>query len=236
MDDSNLMAVGILWYVVFLLSTVLHEAAHALAARLGGDATSETQVTIDPMPHMQREPVGMVLVPLITYVSSHWMMGWASTPYDPDWAHRHPRRAAWMALAGPLANLLLAVLAGASIRIGVALGHFSSPHQIDSLSHAVATGDGQFTAVTMLLSIGFILNLLLCVFNLLPLPPLDGATAVTLLMPESAARRWQELIRQPMLSLFALATAWVIFGRAGGFIFGFALKLLYPHVPYTTGH
>lgn len=234
MDDSNLLAVGILWYVVFLLSTVLHEAAHALAARLGGDTTSDSQVTVDPLPHITREPVGMVLVPLLSYVNAHWMMGWASTPYDPTWASRHPRRAAWMALAGPLANFLIAVLAGVAIRGGVALGYFSNPRQIDGLAHAVATTDGQFTAVTMLLSIAFTLNLLLCLFNLMPLPPLDGSSVITLLMSESLARRWQEAVRQPMLTLVALAAAWMLFGRLGSPLFGLALKLLYPNVPYTS--
>ena len=160
------------------------------------------------------------------------MMGWASTPYDPTWAARYPRRAAWMALAGPVANLLLAVLAGVAIRVGVALGYFTNPQQTQSLSHAVATADGQFTAVTMLLSIGFILNLLLFLFNLLPLPPLDGSSAVTLLMPESAARRWQELMSRPMLPMVGMVCAWVLFGRVGGPIFGLALKLLYPDVSY----
>ena len=105
--------------------------------------------------------------------------------------------------------------------------------RIHSLAHAVATADGQFTAVTMLLSTGFFLNLLLFLFNLLPLPPLDGSSAVTLLMPEAMARRWQEAIRQPMLALLALAVAWAVFGRAGHVVFGIALKLLYPHVPYA---
>ena len=86
MDDSNQLAIGVMWYVVFLFSTVLHEAAHALAARLGGDTTSENQVTLDPIPHIQREPVGMVLVPFFSYMTSHWVMGWASTPYSPTWA------------------------------------------------------------------------------------------------------------------------------------------------------
>jgi len=57
-------------------------------------------VTLNPWPHIRREPVGMILVPLITFATRGWMMGWASAPYDPTWAHRYPRRAAVMALAG----------------------------------------------------------------------------------------------------------------------------------------
>lgn len=108
-----------IWFVAFLLSLTCHEAAHALAARLGGDRTADDQVTLNPLPHMQREPVGMVLFPLLTYALNGWMMGWASAPYDPHWAQRHPRRAALMALAGPLANFTLAGLAIAVMRFDI---------------------------------------------------------------------------------------------------------------------
>ena len=86
-----------LWYVVFLLSLTCHEAAHALAARLGGDDTAYLggQVSLNPVPHVRREPMGAVVVPFLTflYTSGGWMMGWASAPYDPSWEDRHPRRA-----------------------------------------------------------------------------------------------------------------------------------------------
>ncbi len=100
---------GLVWYVVFLFSTSLHEAAHAWAAQRGGDPTAYLggQVSLDPRPHIRREPFGMLLLPLFTAVTSGWPIGYASAPYDPVWAANHPRRAAWMSLAGPAANLLL---------------------------------------------------------------------------------------------------------------------------------
>src|SRR5690242_15690614 len=99
------LAIGLLWYVVFLLSTTCHEAAHALAAKRGGDLTAfhGGQVTLDPWPHVRREPFGMVLVPILSFLTGGWMMGWASAPYDPLWSQRCPHRAARMALAGPAA-------------------------------------------------------------------------------------------------------------------------------------
>ena len=104
------------WYVAFLFCTVLHEAAHAWAAKLGGDLTAYDggQVSIDPVPHIRREPVGMVVLPLLSLIMSHgsWPFGYASAPYDPYWAMRYPKRAALMALAGPAANLLTAIGAG----------------------------------------------------------------------------------------------------------------------------
>jgi hypothetical protein len=94
---------GLVWYVVFLFSTSLHEASHAWAAQRGGDPTAYLagQVSLDPRPHIRREPFGMVFLPLFTAVTSGWPIGFASAPYDPLWAAAHPRRAAWMSLAGP---------------------------------------------------------------------------------------------------------------------------------------
>ena len=99
--DLDAIVVGIVWYGVLLLSLTAHEAAHALAALRGGDPTAYLggQVTLDPSPHMRREPFGMVIVPIAFYLMNGFMIGWASTPFDPAWAERHPRRAAWMSLA-----------------------------------------------------------------------------------------------------------------------------------------
>ena len=110
-----------LWYVAFLLSLTCHEAAHALAAKLGGDLTAfhGGQVTLNPVPHIKREPFGTVFVPLVSYFMGGWMIGWASAPYDPTWQMRYPHRAAWMAAAGPLANFTLAMLAAAASRVAV---------------------------------------------------------------------------------------------------------------------
>src|SRR6266852_7405402 len=112
MDITNHLVDGILWYVVFLFSTTLHEASHALTAFRLGDRTAYEggQVTLDPIPHMKREPIGTIVVPIISYAVGGWMIGWASVPYNFQWALTYPKRAAKMALAGPAANLLLVVL------------------------------------------------------------------------------------------------------------------------------
>jgi hypothetical protein len=92
--NADSLLLGVTWYVVFLLSTTCHEAAHALAAKLGGDLTAfhGGQVSLDPVPHIRREPFGMVVFPILSLLVGGWMMGWASVPYDPFWAQRHPRR------------------------------------------------------------------------------------------------------------------------------------------------
>ena len=108
MSQEQLVS-GLIYYVVFLFSTTVHEAAHAWAAKLGGDLTAYHggQVSLDPRPHIQREPFGMVILPLISTLTTGWPFGYASAPYDPQWAMRHPKRHAWMALAGPASNLTL---------------------------------------------------------------------------------------------------------------------------------
>ena len=76
------LADAILFYVVFLFSTTLHEAAHAWVAKLGGDLTAYHggQVSLDPMPHIRREPFGMVILPLLSAVTTGWPFGFASAP------------------------------------------------------------------------------------------------------------------------------------------------------------
>jgi Zn-dependent protease len=83
-------------------------------------------------------------------------------------------------------------------------------------------------AAAFLVSALFTLNLILCLFNLMPFPPLDGAGALPLVLPESAALRWQELTRQPMLAIVGILIAWQIFGPIFRAAFGVALGLLYP--------
>ena len=111
----NNIGEGLTFYVVFLFSTTLHEAAHAWAAKLGGDLTAYHggQVSLDPLPHIRREPFGMVILPLLTALTMGFPIGFASAPYDPAWAQKYPKRSAWMALAGPAANLLLMLIAEA---------------------------------------------------------------------------------------------------------------------------
>ncbi|MEM6274911.1 MAG: site-2 protease family protein [Myxococcota bacterium] len=229
--EWNPFVLGAAWYLVFLLSTVLHEAAHAWVAKLSGDSTGAEQVTLDPIPHIRREPFGMVLVPLLTFFTGGWMMGWASVPYDPTWANRYPRKAAWMAAAGPAANLLLVVLAAVLIRVGMSLGYFQSP-QLANFSQVTRALGPEGTLPALLLSIMFSLNLLLFVFNLLPMPPLDGSGVITLFMREETAVRWQNMMAQPALALLGILIAWRAFDYVAGPVRLFALNLLYPGAGY----
>jgi Zn-dependent protease len=228
------LLLGILWYVALIFSLTFHEAAHALAARRGGDPTAYLggQLSLDPRPHIRREPFGMVFVPLFSFAVSGWMIGWASTPFDPRWADAHPRRAAWMALAGPVGNLLLVVAAGLLIRIGLLTGVFYAPETI-RFGELVGTESGAvWTTCGALLSILFTLNLLLCVFNLLPIPPLDGAGAIGLLAGDDLARRLRHALYRPGVALFGILVAWYLIGAIFAPIHLLAIRLLYPGINY----
>ena len=229
MSTEELLAIAPMWYVAFLLSLTCHEAAHALVAEWGGDSTAAAggQVTLNPVPHIQREPFGTIFAPIISLVLTHWMIGWASAPYDPYWQQRYPRRAAWMALAGPAANLILAVVAAVVIRAGIALGYLSLPGGI-SFTRVVDGTSGEISAaVATFLSILFAQNLLLMSFNLIPVPPLDGHVAVGLFLSEQATLKFIDFMRQPGFGLIGLIIAWNLFGRIFQPIFIGGVRLLY---------
>ena len=233
--DQQTLVVGFLWFLAFLFSTTVHEALHALAALRGGDPTAYQggQVSLSPVPHIRREPIGMLVVPLLTALTQGWAIGWASTPYDPRWAARHPKRAAWMAAAGPAGNLSIAVVAFTLIKIGLAVGWFVAPESV-SFEHMVASpaGDGQTFAGEML-SILLTLNVLLCAFNLIPLPPLDGASVMGLFLPASATVRLRELSHAPMFQLAGLLIAWRVFPMIVGPLFSLLLRAVHPGLGYS---
>ena len=169
----------------------------------------------------------MVLVPLLTFATSGWMMGWASAPYNRQWAVRYPRRAALMALAGPAANLILAVLAGLFIRAGLAAGMFAPPKFL-RFSQVTVGAEGFPEAAAVILSILLSLNVLLCAFNLLPVPPLDGWAALGLFLPESGARKLGDFSqRLGMLTVLGLVVAWQLLDYVYVPIFRFAVRAVY---------
>jgi len=232
----EVVALGVIWYVVFLFSTTCHEGAHALVAKWGGDPTAFEggQVTLNPLPHIRREPFGTIAAPILSYLLSGggWMIGWASAPYDPYWQQRHPRRAAWMALAGPAANFTLMILAALGIRIGMAMGFLQAPETVSYTRVTEAVEPGAAAFVATLLSITFMLNLVLGTFNLLPVPPLDGNSAVTLLMSRNTALRFMDWTRTSGYGMLGLIVAWFVYGRLFNYIFPAALAALYPGIIY----
>jgi len=222
---------SILFYLVFLFSVTLHEAAHAWAALKLGDKTAYHggQVTLDPRPHIKREPFGMVVLPLLSVATMGWPFGFASAPYDPNWAIRHPKRAAWMALAGPASNMILCLISGVAIFTLLGTGVFTGTDSV-GFSHLVdTTADGIWVGVAFFLSAMFSLNLLLAVFNLLPFPPLDGSGAVPLLLNDEQTAKYQQLIwGRPGLAWMGILIAWYAFDYVFNPVWTMAINILLP--------
>jgi Zn-dependent protease len=232
MDAPDKIVLFVLWYVVFLLSLTCHEAAHAFVAWRGGDDTAlrAGQVTLNPIPHMMREPLGTILIPLLTFFQTGAMIGWASAPYDPHWGARHPERAALMAAAGPAANAILATIGFVALRIGLSVGFFGHPglegFRVDQMVQATAEGGGWQDGLGRFLSVLLALNAALFLFNLIPFPPMDGASILSGFV--RPVRRLQEtLLSSPFASLAGLVIAWMVFPRIFGPVLGWLVARLY---------
>lgn len=150
---------------VFVLSIVVHECAHGLAALACGDTTARDRgrLTLNPLPHV--DPVGSLLLPgLLFLVRAPFLFGWAK-PVPINWANlRHPRNdPVWVALAGPASNALLALACGALARLAPAAGFFAPLREM-----AIA---------------GVQWNCALGIFNLIPIPPLDGSWVLMRFLP-----------------------------------------------------
>ncbi len=221
--DSGFITGFVVWYLVFLFSTTLHEAAHSFVSALGGDHTARLggQATLNPAPHIRRSVFGMVVAPIVTFLLSQgqYLLGWASAPYDIRWAARSPRRAFWMSLAGPLSHLPLLFLSFLGMYIGLRTGYFEPGFGVDGAAMlypvAPAASGNLGWALAVLCNIAFRLNLILFVFNLLPLPPLDGSELWYLFMKKEETR----LRARHQMAQYAMAglmLAWYVFPRVFG--------------------
>ena len=211
------------WYIPLIFAMVFHEAAHAFAAYLGGDRTAYEvgQVTINPIPHMMRAPVGMIVLPILTFAFMGFPLGFAHAPYNPYWAIANPRKSALMAAAGPVANLLLALVFFALIKIGLrhSVHWFEINESIGggrlSFVDGILTGPGwaetgflaNLAKISMIM---FFLNVLLGLFNLLPFPPLDGSGIVEGLLPPEPRSMFRELRTSPTAAIIGILIGWMI--------------------------
>ncbi len=172
---------------ILVVAVMLHEVAHGLAALACGDPTAKERgrLSLNPLRHI--DPVGTLLLPgLLALAGSSVIFGWAKPVPVNLGRTRNPRQALWLtAVAGPATNLLLAALAAVALRGLAALG-------------ALAPWSAH------LLLAGVLVNLALLVFNLLPVPPLDGSRVVAALLPRAWAARYLEVGRYGFLILFLL--------------------------------
>ncbi len=224
----------IIWYAVFLFSTTVHEAAHAWSAYKMGDPTAyeEGQVSLNPVPHMKREPIGTIVVPAISFFAGGWMIGWASTPYNYNWAYKYPKKAAAMSAAGPMSNFLLILFAALLIHIGIWTGNFYSPETLGMANVVAAYDEGVLSILAKFVSVLFSLNLILFIFNLIPFPPLDGSGILPLYLNDERGRKYMNLVRNSAFAIIGLLIAWQIFGLIHWKLFVIFINLLYPGSNY----
>ena len=226
----------IIWYVVFIFSTVVHEASHAFIAFKFGDTTAynEGRVSLNPIPHMKKEPMGTIIIPFISLFSFGWMIGWAKTPYSLRWADANIKKAGMMSAAGPLSNLLLLLITSLIIHLGIGVGMFNPhPFHVKISSLVLSTETGQLEFITKILSIMFSMNLVLFIFNILPFPPLDGSGIPLIFLNNEKGKRYLEVTRKPAYSILGLFASWLLFGFLFSQIFIFAVNLLYQGGHYT---
>ena len=179
--------------VVLIASLSVHEAAHAWAANRLGDPTARHLGRLSLNPAVHVDPIGTLLFPLIAMLTNLPLIGWAKpVPVDPRHL-RHPKRDfALIAAAGPSSNLIMAVI-GAII-----FALLPNPTPGDIAARAVL-------APLDLLVLQFIqLNVLLAVFNMIPVPPLDGGNVLIGVLPHAGSRLVEQLRPYGFLILYAL--------------------------------
>jgi Zn-dependent protease len=167
-----------IWSIPALFAITLHEVAHGWMARCFGDRTAEMlgRLSLNPLRHI--DPVGTLLVPGILLAMGGPLVGWAKAVPVATSALRHPRRAMILvALAGPLANLVMAVIWCAVLGVAVRVkGNATLIGWIELMAQA-----------------GMVVNVVLAVFNLLPVPPLDGGRVLAGLLPVAWGKRLDKL-------------------------------------------
>jgi Zn-dependent protease len=158
--------------VVFIFSVMIHEIAHGYVAMLNGDPTAKImgRITLNPVPHI--DPVGSILLPLLIYISgSSFFIGWAKpVPVNPLNFRDYRMGELTVSAAGPLSNLALAVVFAFLFRLGL-----GGPGLMAMAFYGVA------------------INVILALFNLIPIPPLDGSHLVAILLPPKWLRYYRYL-------------------------------------------
>jgi len=197
----------VLGFVVFIFSIIVHENAHGLAAEYFGDPTARSmgRITMNPVPHI--DPVGSVLLPMFALVSGVPFIGWAKpVPVDSSNLRNPLKNGAWVAAAGPISNFILAFL-GAILWIIVELVFKHNPGLYE-------TGAQTLLFFKTLCYSLITFNCVLGIFNLLPIPPLDGHWILIRFLPRGPREAVASVGRFGFIILLAMlwtkALWWII--------------------------
>jgi Zn-dependent protease len=194
-------------FAVLLFSLSLHEAAHAWTADRFGDYTARYlgRVTLNPVPHI--DPIGTVLFPLLQFFINFPLIGWAK-PVPINAAHlRNPRKdQIFISIAGPASNLMAGSIAFVIlVLIKILWPNARGFVEVINATSGHISGTGSILVpILLILYWAMIINLLLAIFNLIPIPPLDGHWIVYGLLPSNAAAAFQRVGSYGFILLYAL--------------------------------
>jgi Zn-dependent protease len=194
---NNSIGQFILYMVALIFSLSVHESAHAwMSDRFGDDlARLQGRITLNPVAHV--DPIGTLLFPAIAFFTGAPLIGWAKpTPVNPlKWRNKRVANF-WVSAAGAISNFIIAFVAAVGIRVLYSLGIIDARLQLGNTDSTIAAG-----AVELLI-VFFILNVALGVFNLLPIPPLDGSKVLASILPPSFEAGIETLERFGFILLF----------------------------------
>jgi len=198
----------IIWFVVFLFSLSFHESAHAWTSERFGDDTGRHQgrITLNPIPHI--DPIGTILFPLISMFTSVPLLGWAKPVQTNPLLWRDKTKAnISVSAAGPISNFILMAIAFIILKALILSGILRFNPALRNIYDVIAPAPGQpafMQPLAMFLSVMLMLNLALGVFNLIPIPPLDGSHVLEELLPHPMQEAYYQLRPYGFLLLMAL--------------------------------
>lgn len=178
-DEFSLIQKIIIWTLPVLFAITVHEVAHGWAALKLGDKTAQMmgRLTLNPIKHI--DPLGTILVPGLLLMFTGFMFGWAKPVPVTFQNLRNPKRdMAWVALAGPAANLVMGLFWALLVKVGLML----------ATNNAAISGPMIYMGVA-----GVLVNGMLMLLNLLPLPPLDGGRILVSILPDKLAWRVEKI-------------------------------------------
>ena len=216
--DSSQIGEFILYMVALIFSLSVHESAHAWMSNKFGDDLARLQGRISLNPAVHIDPIGTLLFPAISFFTHAPLIGWAKpTPVNPlRWRNKRVANF-WVSIAGVICNFIIAVVAGILIRVLFSVGF------IDIIAGTLAPANGDSAVAqgaVQLLMVFFRLNVALAVFNLLPIPPLDGSKVLQSILPDTFDSAFEALERFGFILLFI-----AVFTGVLGVIFSVVMPL-----------